>query len=153
MRQPDGHRLSVRCSAAWRPFSSWSGSSSPAATVMTVLHETAAGCDAIEDWPGAVFLDWMGDSVWLFCAMCMSVVPGAALAWLLGYAGVLTAKRCSVAVSIFFVFPIMLMSMIETNSIFGMVSWPVLRTLFTATSGWLRFYVASAVLFVAILGR
>jgi DNA-directed RNA polymerase subunit RPC12/RpoP len=122
-----------------------------AATVLTVLQETASGCDEIQEWPGAVFLDWMGDSVWLFCAICMSGVPGAALAWALGLQNT-PGQALLFFVSLFFMFPIVLMSMIETNSVMGIVSLPVLRTIVSATSGWFRFYVASAVLFIAILG-
>ena len=120
------------------------------ATVFTVLRETSEGLDAIEDWPGAVFLDWMGDAGWFFCALCMSVTPGAAIAWLLAKQGI--SGEVAMLLSIFFVFPFVLMSMIETNSVFGVVSWPVLRTLFTTTSGWLRFYAAAAALMAGICG-
>jgi hypothetical protein len=75
------------------------------------------------------------------------VTPGAAVAWL---AKQESFAQMAMPVSIFFVFPIVLMSMIETNSVFGMVSFPVLRTLFTSTSGWLRFYATSAVLIAAV---
>jgi DNA-directed RNA polymerase subunit RPC12/RpoP len=120
-----------------------------AATVLTVLRETAEGLDVIEDWPGAVFLDWMGESAWLFCAVCMSGTPGAALTWLFGMGQTMNGAILFAA-SIFFMFPIVLMSMIETNSIFGMVSLPVLRTLVAATSGWIGFYVAAAALTAAV---
>jgi len=120
------------------------------ATVLTVLNETAEGCDAINNWPGAVFLDWMGDSLWLFCAFCMSMTPGAAIAWLLAQQGI--AGEVLMPLSLFFVFPIVLLSMIETNSIFGLLSLPVWQTLFVATFGWLRFYAASAALLAAAWG-
>jgi DNA-directed RNA polymerase subunit RPC12/RpoP len=122
-----------------------------ASTVFTVLRETSEGINEIEEWPSGVFLDWMGDAGWFFCALCMSVTPGAAIVWLLANLEI-SGKMASMMMplSIFFVFPFILMSMIETNAIFGMVSWPVLRTLFTATSGWVRFYLTSAVLFAAI---
>jgi DNA-directed RNA polymerase subunit M/transcription elongation factor TFIIS len=116
------------------------------ATVLTVLNDTAAGADAIEDWPDAVFLDWMGDSLWIFCALCMSTAPGAAISWLLEMVRI----PCGVTllpVSMFLCFPFVLLSMLEHNWIFGIFSVPVWRTLFVATSGWLRFYVTSALLF------
>lgn len=115
------------------------------ASVLTVLNETAAGADAIEDWPDAVFLDWMGDSLWIFCALCMSVTPGAAVSWLLEMVGI----PCGMAIlpaSMFLCFPFVLLSMLEHNWIFGIISLPVWRTLFVATSGWLRFYLTSALL-------
>jgi len=118
------------------------------ATVLTVLNETAAGCDAIDNWPGAVFLDWMGDSLWLFVAFCMSATPGAAVVWLLAQLGI--AVGFLMPLSMFFVFPIVLLSMLETNSIVGLVSLPVWRTLFAATSGWLRFYAATAALLATV---
>ena len=52
-----GGRLRA-CGAMWFAILS--------ATVMAVLRETAEGCDEIENWPGQVFLDWLGEPVHVF---------------------------------------------------------------------------------------
>jgi DNA-directed RNA polymerase subunit RPC12/RpoP len=119
------------------------------ATVMAVFRETSEGCDVIE-WPGPVFLDWVGDSLWFFIALSMSGLPGGAVSWLLGCQE--TPLGIAIAlVGTFLTFPFVLMSMLESNVVFGVVSWPVLRTYYTATSGWLKFYITSGLL-VTVLG-
>ncbi len=121
------------------------------ATVMAVLRETSEGCDEVENWPGQAFLDWLGEPVHLFVALCMSAVPGAAAAWLLTKFGGASPAVMLITgpVSMFVAFPIILMSTLETNSMFGVLSWPVLRTLGTAADGWLKFYMTSAAMIVA----
>jgi DNA-directed RNA polymerase subunit RPC12/RpoP len=114
------------------------------ATLKTVLEATATGCDAIESWPGAVFLDWMGDGLWLFAAFAMAMVPGAAVAWLLG-----RWQIPLMAVSWFFCFPFLLLSMLETNTVFGMISIPIARTFASATAGWIKFYATIGLLLIA----
>ena len=44
----------------------------------------------------------------------------------------------------FIMFPVVLVSTLETNSMFGVLSWPVLRTLMSTADGWLKFYVTAA---------
>jgi DNA-directed RNA polymerase subunit RPC12/RpoP len=118
------------------------------ATLMTVFRETSEGCDTVE-WPGPVFLDWIGEALWLFLALSMSAVPGGAVSWLFGLEsspmGMLIAS-----VGMFFAFPFVLMSMLESNTVIGIVSWPVMRTYYTATAGWLKFYFLTAVLVAGV---
>jgi DNA-directed RNA polymerase subunit RPC12/RpoP len=121
------------------------------ATVLAVLRETSEGVDEDLTWPGQVFLDWLGDPLHLFFAFCMSVVPGAAMAWLLSKAGIVHPLLTSIMLSssAFLMLPIMLMSTLETGSMFGVVSWPVWRTLWTDLGTWLKFYVVAAAMVIA----
>jgi DNA-directed RNA polymerase subunit RPC12/RpoP len=116
-------------------------------TVLVVLRETSEGCDQIENWPNHVFLDYFGEPLHLFCALCTSVIPGAAAGWGLSSLGF--PAQLFLPVGMFFFFPIILLSTLETNSMFGIVSWPVWRTLWTDGVGWIRFYVASAAVVAA----
>jgi hypothetical protein len=136
----------IVCGLLW--FSVLSG------TVMAVLRDTSEGCNEIESWPGYVFLDWIGEPVHVFCAVCMSAVPGAAVAWLLSKLNVAPVEVIWITgpVSIFIMFPIVLISTLETNSMFGVLSWPVLRTLKRSADGWLKFYVAAAAMIAAAVG-
>jgi hypothetical protein len=117
------------------------------ATMVVVMRETSEGCDAIEDWPGPVFVDWILDALWIFIAASVAVMPGATIAWQLAKYEI--RGDWIVVLSGFFLLPIVLLSMLETNSMFGVISWPVLRSLFTTTAGWLMFYATSILLFVA----
>ncbi len=121
------------------------------ATVMAVLRETSEGCDEIENWPGQVFVDWLGEPLHLLCALCASAIPGAAVAWLLAKVGIASPAVMWLTgpVSMFVMFPIVLMSTLETNSMFGVLSWPVLRTLRTTTDAWLKFYMTAGAMIVA----
>jgi DNA-directed RNA polymerase subunit M/transcription elongation factor TFIIS len=119
------------------------------ATLMVVMRESAEGCEVIEDWPGPVFTDWILDALWIFIGFAVSVAPGAAIVWLLGDCGAL--GDAIMAAGMFFVFPIVMMSMLEMNTMFGVISWPVLRSLFTTTGGWLKFYAASGALVATTL--
>jgi hypothetical protein len=112
---------------------------------LVVLRDTSEGCDAIVDWPGHVFLDWMGGLLHLFCSACAGAVPGAALVFFLGKEDA-ASKVLLWSMSLFVLFPIILMSTLETNSALGVLSWPTWKTLGTATMGWVKFYVVSAVL-------
>lgn len=122
------------------------------ATVMAVVRETAEGCDDIENWPGQVFLDWLGEPVHLFISLSMSAVPGGAVAWLLTKVGGDVSPIIPFmtgAISMFLVFPIVLMSTLETGSMFGVLSLPVWRTFGLAADAWLKFYLTSGATFVA----
>jgi hypothetical protein len=81
----------------------------------------------------------------------MSAVPGAAVAWLLQKLGIAPVEVMWVTgpVSMFMAFPIVLLSTLESNSMFGVLSWPVLRTLATTTGAWLKFYLTAIAMIVA----
>lgn len=124
------------------------------ATVMAVLRETSEGCDEIDNWPSHAFLDWIGEPVHVFCAVCMSAIPGAAVAWLLTRLNVAPLEIVWITgpLSVLIMFPIALISTLETNSMFGVLSWPVVRTLWTTADGWLKFYLTAGVMIVAVVG-
>ena len=124
-----------------------------AANVMAVFRDTSEGCDEIVNWPGHVFLDWLGEPLHLFYGLCVSMMPGAAAAWALAKCGIPieTLAPLLAGASLFFTFPIVLMSMLESNSSLGVVSLPVLRTLATDGAAWMGFYAAAAGLAAAVL--
>jgi len=119
------------------------------ATLLAVVVDTAAGNDRVENWPEGMFLDWLGDAFYVINALAVSVLPGVAAGWLLGAsrAGVL-----SVAISIFCVFPIVLLSMLEWGSAVKPLSGRILGSLLTAPGSWALFYLQSAGLVLAAGG-
>jgi hypothetical protein len=117
------------------------------ACALAVVRDTADGSERITSWPGLDFLDYLIEPLYLFNSLCVSVLPGAALSGLLVGGGLL-GGLLTPAIAIL-LFPIVLLSMLESNSPLGAVSWPVLRTLGAACRGWAAFYLASAALLAA----
>lgn len=121
---------------------------SASASLLTVLQETAHGVDAIEDWPDAMFLDWMFQGFFLLTSTVASMMPGLAIAWALGYTSL--AKGALLAASSFAFYPIILLSMLEADSPIMPWSPPILASLFRKWWAWAIFYLETAVLLVAI---
>ncbi len=124
---------------AWFVFAS--------ACALTVVRETANGCDKIPEWPGSAFCDWFFEPLYLFDSLCVSVLPGMGLAWCLALLG--RPAQAAQVVSLFFLFPFLLLSMLEKDSPFAAISWPVVRTLWRAWKGWASFHLATVALLAA----
>lgn len=131
--------LTVFATVSWFAFA--------AACAVAVVGDTASGCDRIEHWPGPVFLDWLGEALSLASAVGIGVAPLAFLAWLSGDRG--SAATAGVGIGFFFLFPVVLLSLLENGSLVDPVSPPVLRTLFVAPVDWLAFLLSTALLVLA----
>ncbi len=117
------------------------------ACALAVVRETANGCDKMPEWPGIAFFDWFLDPLYLFDSVCVGLMPGAGLVWCLTLSG--RAAQAVPLVSLFFLFPVALLSMLEKGSPLAAISGPVLRSLRTAWRGWAGFYVATIALLAA----
>jgi DNA-directed RNA polymerase subunit M/transcription elongation factor TFIIS len=115
-----------------------------AACALAIVRDTASGCDRIQNWPEMSFIDWLFEPLYVFNSVGISLLPGAGLAWLLVQYG--KPSEVAMPVSVFLVFPFVLLSMLETNSPLGAISWPVCQTLWRAPLGWIAFYLTSAIL-------
>jgi hypothetical protein len=114
---------------------------------LTIVRDTANGCDKIPAWPGLAFIDWILEPLYIFNSLCLSTAPGAGVAWLLAEYG--HPNDAVALVGFFFFFPIVLLSLLESNSPLGVISLPVYRTFWTAFSGWAGFYLSTAILLAA----
>ena len=115
---------------------------------LTILLETTAGNDRMENWPNvALFLDWAHDLWFVFNAAAVSVMLGLGLDWLLP--GLLGQSGATVAVTVFFVFPVVLLCTLETDSAFLPVSTVVLASLGRHGVAWLAFYLQAVGLLAA----
>jgi DNA-directed RNA polymerase subunit RPC12/RpoP len=115
-----------------------------AASLMAIVVDTAAGNDQVENWPEGVIVDWAFDTFYILDALAVSMLPPAGLAWLArgqGFDSVLSA-----VISAFFLFPIVLVSMLERGSAMHPFSPPILRSLRQAFWAWALFYVETGVL-------
>jgi DNA-directed RNA polymerase subunit RPC12/RpoP len=117
------------------------------ACALAVVRETANGCDRIVEWPGLAFIDWFLEPLYLFDALCVSVLPSAGLMGYLALSG--RPAQAAPLVSTFFFFPLVLLSMLEKSSPLAAISWPVFRSLGTAWRGWAGFYLAAVALLAA----
>jgi len=117
------------------------------ACALAVVRETANGCNKIIEWPGMAFFDWFLDPFYMFNALCVSVLPAALVVGSLSLSG--RTADLTPLVSLFILFPLVLLSMLEKNSPLAVFSWPVFRSLRTAWLGWIGFYVAVIALLVA----
>lgn len=120
------------------------------ACCLAVVRDTASGCDAIQNWPDIAFIDWILEPLYVFIALCAGTLPGVVIVRVL-----MMFDRPTDAVlplGLFFLFPIVLLSMLENDSPLGIISGPVCRTLWIAWEGWTTFYLTSAVLLAAACG-
>jgi hypothetical protein len=124
-----------------------------AACVLAIVRDTGNGCDRIQDWPKLAFVDWFIDGLYLFNSLCVSVLPGIVLNWFLKQCGLTTNTLLPFLMPgcIFFFFPIVLLSLLEKGSLFGIISPPVYQALWVAWRGWMAFYGISFVLLVAVV--
>ena len=132
-------------------FGAMFGAGLVSAVGLAVVRDTASGCNCVHSWPSFSMLDWFFEALFIFDAMCASVLPGVAVGWASAKCGVPdVVSGLLMWFFAYFLFPIFLMSMLETNSPFGAFSASVWQTVRIARKGWLAFYAATAVLFAAM---
>jgi len=115
--------------------------------LLAILQDTAAGNDEVEDWPSAMFTDWILECVYVLNAFTLSVLPGVAITQALGFHN--PASWMAVPAAGFVLFPLVLLSMLEADSAVKPFSLPVWRSLFGMGWAWGLFYAEAVVLVVA----
>lgn len=111
---------------------------------VTIVRETAAGNEQIENWPDAAFFDWIGDSLFVLSALAIGALPGLGIAAFSGLSG--APRWYCLAGSLWATFPVAFLSMLESESFMIPLSPPVLRSLAGAWADWGLFYVETGVL-------
>jgi hypothetical protein len=118
---------------------------------LCVLQDSAAGNARIENWPDVVWLDWIGDSLYLITNIAGSAAIGYGVAWLCGGAsGPLTLLF--ITLFLYLLFPIMLLSTLEMQSPLLPLSPTILRSTITSWKTWAVFYLETVPLGLIILG-
>jgi DNA-directed RNA polymerase subunit M/transcription elongation factor TFIIS len=117
---------------------------------LSIVRDTADGYNEVENWPEALFLDWIGEFFFLTCSLSVSVLAGLAAGRVLAWCGV--AGWPAVFGCVVLMFPLILLAMLETNSPLNPFSLPVWRSLFTAWWAWGLFYVETTLLVAAAGG-
>jgi hypothetical protein len=113
-----------------------------------ILTETANGADRVEDWARGEVFDRMFDALPFINSLALS----ALIAWAIEHwvPGVPTGVGFAACGFVFF--PVFVLSMFETGSVFGPISLKILGSLFRSWWGWTRFYFLSAAMFAALAG-
>lgn len=113
------------------------------AYLLTILQETAAGCDRIEEWPDN-FLDYLLQGLGVVVAAAVAMGLSVGLDRLATDAG--APRGVLLAVGCFLLFPILLLCVLESGLPFMPFSVPIFRSIVAARPAWLGFYLRAAVL-------
>lgn len=120
----------------------------PASAIcLIVLQETSEGNDRIENWLDPVFVDWVFDGLVMLAALLYSMAVASAVAQILMAAGL--PGWTLVPVVVVLAFPFLLLSVLETGSIWNPFSGKVCRSVSAAWSTWVLFYMETIVLVTA----
>ena len=106
---------------------------------LAVLRETSYGCGFVEKWPIGYSLDGMGESLYVFSGIALSVLPGLVAAPLWDWLD--WPRLLMISVVAVLLFPVLLLSMLEANSPMKPVSLPVWQSVATAWRAWGLFYL------------
>jgi hypothetical protein len=118
-----------------------------AACCVAIVVDSANGADEITSWPELDFLVWLPRSFFVVDAVVYSGAPGLAWFWLLSLFGAPDWLRLSgEAISLFVLFPIVLLSMLDNNSLVNPFSRPVWESLSISRRHWMVFFGEAALL-------
>lgn len=127
-----------------------------AACFLRVLESTAAGMPEVEAWPDPVWKEWMAQLIYLGWITALPVVVSYGVAKLTEVLG--GPFWPVLGGSLFLIFPIVLLSALEANSVWIPLTLPIVRSLFVLWWGWILFYaetgaLAGVVLALIVFGR
>jgi DNA-directed RNA polymerase subunit RPC12/RpoP len=120
------------------------------AASMAIVSESSQGNDEVYDWPSSAFMDWLPELGTMLFAFFVSAFPG----WLIArLSPELTQLGLPLmAASSLLLFPVILLSQFESNSIFAIVSPVVVMSWFRCPLTWIGFHLQSVALLAAIGG-
>jgi DNA-directed RNA polymerase subunit RPC12/RpoP len=124
----------------------WIVMSSP---LLAVLEDTSEGVDRVENWPHSVWLcNSIRDPIFVLNAGLLSLLPGVAIDAALGR--FVAVSWIAIPIGAVVLFPFILLSMLEVDSVFAPVSLPVWRSLRKARAAWFGMYLESAALWALV---
>jgi|GEM_PF-1392954 len=124
-------------------FSFWISSSA-----LKIVTATANGAERIEEWASEDFLDWAFEALYLVNSVVISLLAG----WGLQALFPRLPPDVPVIGSLFVLFPVILLSMLETGSAMNPISPALVKSLFWQWYAWLGFYALAATLLVVVAG-
>lgn len=112
----------------------------------TIMQSIANEEESVDDWPITLEpMEWLAPSLFCFAAAGLAYGPG----WFLGYMtfGNSLTTVCMAMISTFLIFPFVLLSMLDMQSIFVPFSADVGRSVTRCEEAWGGFYFSSGVVF------
>jgi hypothetical protein len=140
-----GLTLAARCFAmpiAWIVLLSAGYTSG---SLLAVVQGTSEGYDAIDDWPYGDWREWVWSLRYTALVLVPTLLVAAGVWCLTSFAG----SWIPAFAAGFFVYPILLLSALETGSPLALYSRPVLGSLRTLWWGWAIVYAESGLLLAA----
>ena len=117
------------------------------ATCLAILQDTANGQDEISQWPEGGLFGMLAGAFPFAMAVFFSLLPGIILYTLAGVVGVMEASRwIFLEFSLYLLFPVVQLSILESDSLTMPFSQPILRSLRDEFLLWFTFYLTSLAL-------
>ena len=110
------------------------------ACLLAVIEDTASGCDRVQEWPESDWRDWIWTIRFPLVAGFGALLAGALLQLLSG------EWNLAADLAALIVFPVLLLSMLETGSAFLPISGPILKTCVRWWWAWLLFYAETGLI-------
>lgn len=103
----------------------------------------------VVDWPGFNMFDNIGDLMCVAISIGMSAIPGFIVGWTLGgdSAGSGRIILACVLFSVLLLFPIFLLSILDSGNLFGLVTKDVARSMKEVSEAWASYYFKTAIFF------
>ena len=124
-----------------------------AVSFLAITCDTANGAPRITGLPGMMFLDWLGDSLYLFVPLSVSASIAGLLALARGQDRVLSDAPVPLPIlAAWAVLPIFVLSALSAGSPLHVIARDVLRSFRLAPLSWLKYYAASFLLCLLFWG-
>lgn len=106
----------------------------------------------VQDWPGFDMFENLADLLSVACALLMSAIPGFLVGWFLGgdLEGAGRFQIMGAMLSVLLLFPVFLLSILDTGNLFQLVSLDVLRSIREVKEAWAGYYF-KCMLFAVIM--
>ena len=114
---------------------------------LTILTETANGVERIEDWSSSDVVERAFQALYLLNSLILSFLVGWGLEYLAGS----LPQGIAPAATMFVLFPIVLLSMLERGTVLNPVSPAVWWSVLANGWAWLGFYVLAGLLVSAVV--
>jgi len=116
-----------------------------------IIADTANGLDRIENWPDLAFLDWMVESVFVLGAVLLAASPGLIIGAVLGTETLsLNYWSAPVTLGMWLLLPVLLLSMLEENSVIAVYSPTVVSTLSKSRDSVFMFYIQTCLVMAGV---
>ena len=108
---------------------------------LTILRDTSFGGDCIDSWPRLLALEGLGEWAFVACSAVLAMLPGLIATPLWHWLGL--SRSFAIAITMPVLFPLFLLSTLETDSPTDPFSPAVWRSVLTRGPAWAGFYAVS----------